>query len=117
MKYINENDSDIYTENKAYTEIHRLHGMLKGANIPHTMKRFMDGWQICYPVEDPQERVCDAIEHCGSYGHGADLLELMGLLTDEELPGDSVVGFLTAEEVFSRIKKHWSDRNGASNEM
>ena len=30
----------------------------------------------------------------------------MGLLTKKESKGDSVLGYLTAEEVFKRIKKH-----------
>lgn len=35
----------------------------------------------------------------------------MGLLTDEESKYDSVVGGLSAQEVFERIKKHY-ERGG-----
>ena len=39
-----------------------------------------------------------------------DLLELAGrLLTEEELKQDSVVGGLTANDVFERISKHWKE--------
>lgn len=94
--------------NESYKEIKKLDKMLTEANIPHTMKRFMDGWQVCYPVESEENgRVMDAIEHRGSYGHGQDLLEIMGLLTPEEEQNDSVKGWLTAENVFERIKKHY----------
>lgn len=31
----------------------------------------------------------------------------MGLLTPEEAEQDSVCGWLTADNVFERIKKHW----------
>lgn len=31
----------------------------------------------------------------------------MGLLTEEESKYDSVVGYLTAQEVFNRIKNHY----------
>ena len=38
------------------------------------------------------------------YGNENDLLEIMGGLTEEELKYDSVLGNLTAEEVFKRFK-------------
>jgi hypothetical protein len=50
----------------------------------------------------------DAIEHYGSYGNSCDELEIMGLLTPEEVEYDSVVGYLTAEDVFERIRKHYN---------
>ena len=42
----------------------------------------------------------------GTYGSEEDKLEIMGLLTEIEEEEDSVRGWLTAEEVFKRIKKH-----------
>lgn len=48
----------------------------------------------------------DAIEHYGSYGKDEDKLEIMGLLTPDEEEHDSVLGYLTAEDVFERIRKH-----------
>ena len=53
--------------------------------------------------------ICSAIETPFSYGHENDRIEISGLLTEEEYRnGDSVQGNLTAEDVFERIKKHWS---------
>lgn len=93
--------------NPAYREILKLDQMLTDAHIPHTLRRIFDGWQVCYPNERSDDNcVMDAIEHFGSYGKDEDRLEIMGLLTPEEEEGDSVLGHLTAEEVFERIKKH-----------
>lgn len=97
----------MYTTNPKYKEILKLNAMLTEANIPHMLRKFMDGWQVGYPVTpDFPGYVMDAIEHKGSYGNGRDLLEIRGLLTPEEEMVDSVLGELTAEEVFERIKKH-----------
>lgn len=111
---------ELYDENgnyildESYTEILKLDEMLTEANIPHTLERFLDGWQVVYstPIDG---RVADAIEHCGSYGRDENLIEIMGLLTPEEEDEDSVLGYLTAEEVFERMSEHWnkrSDNNG-----
>lgn len=85
-----------------YYEICRLHLMLSEAGIPHQMNSAFDGWQVLY--FQGEKRVCSAIEHYGSYGHQADRIEIMGLLTEEESQEDSVLGWLTAEEVFKRIR-------------
>ena len=103
---------DFYDETKLanprYQEILKLDKMLTEAGIPHTLDRFFDGWRVCYPVR--MNRVCDAIEHHCNYGREADLLEMMGLLTHEEEERDRVVGHLTEEDVFGRIKKHWEEK-------
>lgn len=57
---------------------------------------------------DGEKRVCSAIQTNFSYGHELDLIEIMGLLTEEEREEDSVKGWLAAEEVFKRIEKHWN---------
>ena len=46
---------------------------------------------------------CDAICHDGSYGNCCGLLEIMGDLVDRTITGDSVEGWLTAEEILDRI--------------
>ena len=93
--------------NPAYREILKLDQMLTDAHIPHTLRRLFDGWQVCYPNERSDDNcVMDAVEHFGSYGKDEDRLEIMGLLTPEEEEGDSVLGYLTAEDVFDRIRKH-----------
>ena len=92
--------------NPAYQEILKLDRMLTDASIPHTLDRLFDGWQVCYPTREEPELVMDAIEHYGSYGKDEDKLEIMGLLTPDEEEHDSVLGYLTAEDVFERIRKH-----------
>ena len=52
---------------------------------------------------------CSVIYGYGSYGYDNGLLEIMGLLTPEELEYDSVCGYLTAEDVFQRIDKHYKE--------
>lgn len=97
-------------------QIDKLDAMLKEAGIP--FERNDDMYpdiplyesigmrRIKYPRKG-YECVCSVIQ--GKYSHGGDqnLLEIMGLLTKEEEACDSVKGWLTAEEVFGRIKKHW----------
>ena len=100
-------DGKYITDNR-YQEILRLDAMLTEKQIPHTCQKVMDSWQVIYP-QDGKKRVMDAIEHCGSYGNEQDKLEIMGLLTQEEKKNDSVLGYLSAEEVFSRIDKHWKE--------
>lgn len=96
-----------YITDKNYTEILRLDEMLTEANIPHITEKFLDGWCVLYPTrENP---IADAVEHYGSYGNSANLLEIMGLLTDEEEKCDSVKGWLTAEDVFERMSKHYNN--------
>ena len=92
--------------NQKYQEILKLDKMLSEANIPHILRRSFSGWQVCYPEFDTSTRVCSAIEHSFSYGSDEDLIEIMGLLEEGEGDGE-VVGYLTAGEVFRRIKKHY----------
>lgn len=92
-----------------YNEILILHTMLTEAGIPHEITPFLGGYQIGYPSQ--KDVVCSVIEHDGSYGRDCDLLEIMGLLTAEEEECDSVLGYLTAIEVFRRIFKD-SQRRG-----
>lgn len=95
-----------------YKEILKLKGMLEMEGIPFVFRKRIrfNGYQICYP-KGGEERVCSVIEQEGSYGNKVDLLEIMGLLTEKESEVDDVAGWLTAENVFSRIKKHWEDMN------
>ena len=60
------------------------------------------GYQVI--IERNGKRLCDAVFHFSSYGSQEGLLEIMGGLTDEEGNGDSVLGYLTAQEVFERFK-------------
>lgn len=104
-------------------EITKLHEMLLEAGIPHEFKNAFDGLfddpelnakcgkQLCYPESNLETRVLSAITHMGSYGKEHGLIEIMGLLTDEEMEYGSVVGWLTADDVFARIKKHWDNKS------
>lgn len=85
-----------------YKEIIKLHRMLDDAGISYTFKPYADGYQLLYAHDD--NLFCSAIEHKYSYGHEKDLIEIMGLLTEEEAAYDDVVGYLTAEDVFARIQ-------------
>lgn len=87
-----------------YKEIIRLHKMLEEAEIPHQLKRWYDGWQVCYPAYIPLEGcTCSVIETFFSNGNKADLLEVSGLQADTD-------DWYTAEDVFARIKAHWEER-------
>lgn len=59
--------------------------------------------QICVPSENG-EREWDAICHRGSYGAEEGLLEIMGSIVSP-MAGDSVEGYLTAEDVIARIER------------
>ena len=103
-----------YITDSRYTEIKKLHDMLTESKVPHVFHKLMDGWQVIYP-EDGPFRVMDTVEHFGSYGSSDDLLEIMGLLTPEEAEVDSVIGNLSAIDVFDRIYRHWNDKDRRSN--
>lgn len=109
-----------------YTEIFKLKEMLEQAEIPFVYTDrsfslntpFFDGtmkiahYHIEYPEGVPTDkRICSVIQGFGSYGSQANLLQIMGLLTPEEKQDNSVCGWLTAEEVFERIKKHYESQS------
>lgn len=102
---------DMYQTKAEYHEILVLEVRLCDDKIPHIFQPHMGGWRIAYPNDE--KVVCSAIEHNGSYGRENDKIEIMGLLTEEESECDSVVGWLTAEEVFNRIKKHYEENSNA----
>lgn len=109
---------------KKYKEIFKLKRMLEKADIPFEFiegfgydKRMravfpdlLDHYQICYPNKGDNQKI-SAIEGFCTHGGEQDRLEIMGLLTPWERynHGDSVIGWLTAENVFKRIKKDWEE--------
>lgn len=118
-----------------YKEIFRLKKMLEEANIPFEftddlfhvkdksiknkglnyimLDSFYPAYQIkIYKNGAKEEKICDVVQNCISYGNKQDLLEIMGGLTEEEQRCDSVLGYLTAEEVFKRFKQCYE--NGCS---
>ena len=98
------------TKNKErYNEILKLKNMLEKAEIPFEFSEIFSGYHITYPGN--KFRICSVIEHDYSYGREKDLLEIQGLLTKKEYKEtqDTVIGYLTAENVFQRIEKHWKE--------
>ena len=98
-----------------YNEIFKLKSLLEENHIPFEWiehNDFRNGYQICYPVKS-EKPVCSVVEHLFSYGSQKDLLEIQGLLTaeEEEEEYDSVLGNLTADNVFQRILSHWEKIN------
>lgn len=93
-----------------YKEIQRLHEMLEESAIPHSFKKHWmgAGYHIKYPNED--NFICSVIQCPFSYGGAKGLLEISGLLTEKESKYDSVAGGLTADNVFTRISKHYNGR-------
>lgn len=91
-----------------YQEIRKLMRMLSDYGIPYSVYDMNDGINIQYPGDDTF--VCSVIEHAFSYGGQLDLLEIMGLLTEEERKHDSVKGWMTAKEVFKRIYNHYKEQ-------
>lgn len=61
--------------------------------------------RIKYPKKE--DFVCSVVFGNGTYGFESGKLEIMGLLTPEEEQYDSVIGYLTAKDVFDRISKHY----------
>lgn len=81
-----------------FTEITKLHDMLKEAGIPHTFGPCWDGLQICvYADEEMENELDDCVCHSGSHGYSEGLLETFCL-------GDCE-GWETAEQVFEGWKK------------
>lgn len=113
-----------------YKEIFRLKKMLEEANIPFEftddsfhvkdkiskyiqLKWLYPSYQIkIYKSGVKEEKICDVVQNLWSYGNKQDLLEITGGLTEEEQENDSVLGYLTAEEVFKRFKQCYE--NGCS---
>lgn len=98
-----------------YTEIFKLKKMLEENNIPFEFIYYSerDDYQICIPSFYPiKEMVISIIQGGHSYGGIDDLLEIRGLLTKDEEECDTIAGWLTAENVFARIKKHFDDDRG-----
>ena len=94
-----------------YKALPAVHKMLEEAKIPHTFKPFINGYQIVIWSKDEEQRLCDAVQTFGSYGMENDKIEIMGALTQKEREIDSVLGYLTAEEVFKRFKWCWEHQS------
>ena len=88
--------------NKVYLmEIKKLISGLAEKGITFKFQTAFDGYQIIV-YDENDERDWDAICHGFSYGHEEGLLEIYGSIVDENV-GDSVEGYLTAEEILARL--------------
>ena len=95
-------------------EIFKLKTMLDKENIPYEFynycfkndydNKFIENWQIVVP--SIVNTVISIVEGVGTFGYKEDKLEIQGLLTDYEKEFDCVVGSLSADEVFQRIKEY-----------
>lgn len=70
------------------------------------MPMFDNAEQVIF-YDENNKYLADAVCHWGSYGHEQGLLEIMGVLSEEE--EDDVEGYLTAETVFTRWM-NWLER-------
>lgn len=110
---------------KPCKEIFKLRRMLEKAEIPFEfiegfgydkslLSKFLpdltEHYHICYPVRGEGQRI-SVVEGFGTHGREQDKLEIMGGLTPYEQfrHGDSPIGYLTAANVFKRIKKDWEE--------
>lgn len=122
---------------RKYKEIFKLKRMLEDANIPfdwiegwghneeqtRALKKIApdltDRYQICYPkgsFYNEETRWISVIEGFGTFGANQDKLEIMGGFTPterfyEDYKKDDVKGYLTAQNVFTRIKNNWEETN------
>ena len=94
-EYLNE-----YLKDKEYYQI----------LLFNDFREVMDHYNT-YKVFDNEKRIISIVQGYGTYGEEDDLLEIMGLLTEEEEKIDSVTGYLTAEDVFNRIVKYFKDKS------
>ena len=106
-----------FAEDNALGELKKLEGLLTEAGVP--FENF--GLQICYygPGGRPKLNngnvwqgpgvgaICSVIAN--GYGSSEGLLEISGLMTKEEMDQvhDTVLGHLTARDVFERIMAHY----------
>lgn len=90
------------------TPLYELAEMLKNAEIPYELvyNYFTNSNMLMYPSQ--KDRVADAIYFYGSYGYEQGLLEVGGKIVKID---DEVEGYVSAEEVFQRIKKLWESDN------
>ena len=90
------------------TEMHTLAGKLTAIGIPFDLEPLWGGLHLTYPSR--ADTVCSVILHEFSYGHERGFLEIMGLHHNED---DGVEGWLTAEEVYTRICNHYYENHKA----
>ena len=91
--------------------INKLAELLDEAGVLYTRNPIWGGEQIRIGA------LCDAVCHNFSHGNEDDLLEIMGALTKEEMELDSVLGWLTPEEVAKRFEYCYRNNTGTYREV
>jgi len=89
------------------TEMQKLIQGLNLFEIPFQVTSNLKTQQVWYPAKD--NAICDVICHAYSYGGEQGLLEIMGLVDEDEV-GDTVEGYLTAIDVLFRIANHYFNK-------
>lgn len=102
-----------------YTEIFKLRDMLDAIDLEYEFhdrsipipqyKDRHEHYQIIL-LDEYGNKIVSVIQGSCTYGGTQNKLEIMGLLTPEEEEHDSVVGYLTADEVYERIIKYYGSR-------
>lgn len=86
-----------------YTELNKLEEYLKEKGFKY--ERIDDDSDETFNRHQIIVGDWDVICHYGSFGYEQGLLELMGGLVDTAVDGDTVVGYLTADDIIARIEK------------
>lgn len=77
------------------------HGIKYDRNDREKTEKALDFHQIV--VYNDEKPIWDVICHTGSYGYEQGLLEVMGSIVSKDV-GDSVEGWLTADEIIKRLE-------------
>lgn len=91
------------------SELDKLESYLITAGYKHyeridEERLFVSRHQIII-YDENGKKLWDAICHKGSYGYENGLLEIYGNIVDKKKDGDTVVGWLTADDVIERIER------------
>lgn len=108
------NETQISALKEAHArELYKLHNLLEDRQIKHEFIIEENGKytrrmiKIHDEIDGQRFEILSAICHYGSYGYEQGLIEILGLLTREEERESNVVGYLTADNVFRRVKKYY----------
>ena len=96
-----------FHEEDDYKEIFVLEELLKEAGVPHVLDQIEDGYILTYP--SPEYPSCTVIETKNTIGSDIDMLEVTGLLHEDEQE-DRCAGFLLADDVFNRIMEDYETK-------
>lgn len=92
-----------YAMTENLTQLDKLEKYLKENGIKYERIDTKDTHQINVP--NSRDKEWDAICHYGSFGYKEGLLEIYGSIVPENV-GDTVEGYLTAEDVVNRINEY-----------